>query len=278
MLGKGTAYTTPGNILSHLRGGRVVVRDVFTIAQNMWSDILGGWLSLLLLVGILALIFVLTQSGPAEMHTVLIRCRDIGLKLTMWSITLLVVILGSTELPREVYNETIFFLLTKPIMRYHIILGKLAGLLVVAHSYIIFQTVVSVLVMAIRGLGPDWGFILETLLIGARVTILASSVIMFSTVLPEFPTIFFSAAYLVMGFLVNLLDTLIVCGPFGLVTRIALRFLYYGAPNYSLFIPNRLVEAAVSWQYILGIAGYALIYTTLLTWLATWLFSRREFN
>lgn len=147
-----------------------------------------------------------------------------------------------------------------------------------AHSYILLQTVVSILAMAIRGIGPDWGFFLGSLLVTAQVTIVAASVVMFSTILAEFPTISFSAMYLLMGILMSLLDALITCAPFEVGLRMLLRIVYYSAPNFNLFVSYRLAEAATSWKFVLGAAGYTLFYTALLAWLGMWAFSRREFS
>ncbi|GAG37480.1 unnamed protein product, partial [marine sediment metagenome] len=191
------------------------MHDVFTIAGQTFRGTVKGQLSLLFLVGIVVLGVVLVQSGPDDPRAVAAKCRTVGLQITLWTSLLLVVIAGSAELPREVHSGTIYFLLTKPVVRRDIVFGKLAGLIAVAYSYVLLQTIVSIVVIWIRGVDPNWAFFLETLLITGRVTILAASVVMFSTALGEFPTIFFCAVYLMMGILMSLLDTLITCGPFG---------------------------------------------------------------
>ncbi len=255
------------------------MRDALTIARRMFRDAMGGWVSLLFVVGIVALCVVLLRSSPHELHDLVVRNREIGLQVTLWTTVLLVVIVGSTALPREIETGTIFFLLTKPISRFHVILGKLAGLLGVTYSFILLQTIISVAVAVIRaGVAPDWNFVLGTMLLTGRVTILASAAIMFSSVLSEFPTIFFSAAYLAVGTMICLVDTLIMYGSFDWEIRLFLRIVYYSVPNFNLFVPSMLANATGSWGFVVGAAGYTVCYAAMLTWLALWAFSRREFH
>ncbi|OGV61522.1 MAG: hypothetical protein A3K19_07230 [Lentisphaerae bacterium RIFOXYB12_FULL_65_16] len=257
---------------------RPLLRDIYTIAECMVRKLVQGWLLFLIAVGVGALLVVSFQTGPEDIKEVLTKCRENGILVTTWTSLLLVIIAGSMELPREVQSETILFLLAKPILRRDIVLGKLAGLLVVGFAFVLLQTVVSVTVIGIRGLGPDWRFTVQTVLILARVSILASAVILFSTSLPEFQTIFLSAMYLGLGCIMYLLDALLVSGYLHWSVNWVFRFSYYFAPNFSILSLSGLSGYRAPVPFVIHAVGYAASYSMLLTLAALFVFRKREFG
>jgi ABC-type transport system involved in multi-copper enzyme maturation permease subunit len=244
----------------------------------MIRKLLQGWLLLLLIVGICLQVAFFFYSAPKTHAEILLDCQRFGLMATYVSTILLVIVAGSIELPRDIETGGLLFVLSKPVTRAHVLLGKVFGLMTLGVVSVILQSILGAAVLAFRGLTPGSGFLLSVFFIVTKTSILSASVVMFSVWLPEFATLFFSALYLVLALQMNLVDLFVRYFPLDWFLTFLLRCCYYLVPNFShLALPVNTLHRG-GWLFALSTAGYAFFYCLLLIWVSLWGFYHREFS
>lgn len=190
---------------------------------------------------------------------------------------LITTFIGISLIFREMEKRTIYLILSKPIPRYHFLVGKFLGLSLTLLGALVVLVVVFSLILALKGgfnghtLLAFYTIYLEWLII-AGIAILFSS---FST--PLLSTMLTLSAFL-MGHLTESLLMLkgrLASGMAGGV----LTALFYALPNLELFnIRSQIVHnLSLPSSYFLTTTAYWILYLATLLMFASWLFQKKDF-
>jgi ABC-type transport system involved in multi-copper enzyme maturation permease subunit len=251
---------------------------VYTIGWYMSKKLLHGWLLLLLIIGVVAELFVTCQTGPEELALLLKNCRQNGYQTAFICAAVLTVLAGSVEIPREIETGTIMLILTKPLKKRDVIVGKFVGLLLIAGAVYCSLSLLGVIVTTVRGLNFQALYLLPGVLLLLKLVICCAVTIFFSAALSEIPTIFFSVMYLLLGTFMDQVDYFLRFSPMDPLLTLCFRFVYYLIPNLAHLSPYALLEQSHATFQTMGFGfAYTMVYTMLFLFLATCHFSGREF-
>jgi ABC-type transport system involved in multi-copper enzyme maturation permease subunit len=218
--------------------------------------------------------------------------KDLGLSAISLFGLFIAVFIGIGLVSKEVERRSIYSLLSKPIHRYQLVLGKYAGLtLTLAVNVAIMSAVLYVILAAMSMVIPgdvqrvwgaptlDPGLLKAIVLIFFELMLLTAIALFFST---------FSSPMLSAGFTFGLF----IVGHFSAdlrnfdqvvdsqaAARVA-RGLYWVLPNLAQFdVKAQVVHAQrVPYGYLALTAAYAAVYISILLTLASFVFSRRDFK
>ena len=218
--------------------------------------------------------------------------KDLGLAATAIFGLFIAIFIGIGLVSKEVERRSIYALLSKPISRPQLILGKYAGLVLTLAVNVAVMTVAIYAVLvymtwttpppiqsAWDAPGVDPALLKALLLIFVELMLITALALFFST----FSTPILSAAltlglYIVGHFNADLRNFEQVVDSRA-VARLA-RALYHVLPDLSAFdVKTQVVHGLpVSGGYLALTAGYGLLYIALLLIMATLIFSRRDFK
>ena len=128
---------------------------MFTIAQNTIRELVRNrFFSLILFLGgiFILISFALETLALGEITRVL---YDFGLSFIELTGFAVILFLGGGMIAREVEGRTIYLMLSKPIARSSIILGKFIGFSVVMLAMVAFQTLILLGMLMLRNIAID---------------------------------------------------------------------------------------------------------------------------
>ncbi len=209
---------------------------------------------------------------------------DFGLASIRLFGTLIAILLGVGLVSKEIEKRTLYIVLAKPIGRSEFLFGKYAGLLLTLGVNTVIMGVGLYLTLMLNrfrwGL-PVWD--LEPRLIDAialtylELALLTAVALLFSTFTTTTLATIFTLSIFVIG---HLSGDLMTMGAKLEVqsTVVLLKGIYYTLPNLSYFnIRAQVVHnIPVASAYLFFVFCYALLYTTLLMGIATFIFKRRD--
>jgi Cu-processing system permease protein len=218
--------------------------------------------------------------------------KDLGLSATSVFGLFIAVFIGIGLVSKEVERRSVYSLLSKPIDRYQLVVGKYAGLaLTLALNVAVMAAALyAVLVYTAWGIDPivqhawdapalDPALLEAVALILVELLVVTAIALFFST----FSTPILSAAFTFGLFIVGHFSTdlrnfdQVVDSP--AAVRLA-RGLYWVLPNLAQFdVKSQIVHGQrVPAGYMALTTGYAALYTAVLLTLAVYIFSRRDFK
>jgi ABC-type transport system involved in multi-copper enzyme maturation permease subunit len=189
---------------------------------------------------------------------------------------IITVFLGASIIQKEIERRTLYFILSKPVSRAQLVLGKFFGLLAAILLTIALMAVIYLAVVAIEGGGFDW---LGLVAIGFQMlemALLTALLVFFSSIVRPLTATICSVLLLFAG---HLLPTVVQnAKAAGGATYKLVFLLYYLLPNLAKFDMRELAAhaVAVSPQAVLFAALYAAAYAAILLLLAVEFFKRRE--
>jgi hypothetical protein len=126
------------NEITHLRIRRIWAISDVSFAESIRRRVL--WVTPFAILGVIAISLLQHTSDPQDSIRQTIKYCLFASGLL---VTLTAVILASTNLPREIENRVIFTVVTKPITRLEIVLGKVLGFIRVSGVIVIIMGVFS---------------------------------------------------------------------------------------------------------------------------------------
>jgi ABC-type transport system involved in multi-copper enzyme maturation permease subunit len=239
-----------------------------------------------LLVGASYLIGQLTAGQDVKI------IKDLGLAATSLFGVFIAIFIGIQLVSKEVERRSIYSLLSKPMTRHELIVGKYLGLVLTLLANVVVMTVALYAVLgimlwsqpaqaklALEAPVLDPAMMLATLLIFAELTIVTACALFFSS----FSSPMLSAAltfglYVIGQFNGDLkrFDQVVASRPAAWMARA----LYYTLPNLAPFdIKAAVVHGRqVAPAYVLLTLGYAVLYVAALLVVTAAVFSRRDFK
>lgn len=179
------------------------------IALNTYSEarhnkvlhIAGGFAAVLILFSLF--------MGEVSLHQNEKVVKDIGMAAISLLGVFVAVFMGVNSLHRELQGRTIYSLMSKPIDRKHILLGKYLGMVLVITSVVVMMTIYLYLVTSFMESSLDLSLIPALSLITVELYVVAAMALFFSS----FSTPFLSGFFTVGCFLVGRLSHML--GQFG---------------------------------------------------------------
>jgi len=255
------------------------MRGVVAIAQNTVREVIRQRVVLVLAlfgVGLVAASQVLSPLALGEGRKVV---TDFGLAGSSLLATLLVVVLGSSLLHKELERRTIYAVMAKPIRRGEFLLGKFCGLWITAAALVagMFAIVLGVVTVA-YGETP-WIVAGAMTLTVLELGVITAIVVFYSSFTTPALTAFFTAATVVAG---NFADDLLYFGTQGASLWLArvTEGVYWILPHLTVFNARGSVVhgIAVAPERLAFAAAYGLLYLLALLIVAGAIFERREFR
>jgi len=218
--------------------------------------------------------------------------KDLGLAATLIFGLFLAIFIGIGLVSKEVERRSIYSLLAKPIERYHLVLGKYAGLslTLLVNVTIMALALYAVLAYMRLGIAPEieraWDapaldprLLQAILLIFVELLVVTAIALFFSTFSSPLLSAAFTFGLVVVGHFSNELRNFqdVVNSPGAAWIAKAL---YWVVPNLAQFdVKAQVVHGqTVHAGYIAFAMGYAALYIAMLLVIASYVFSRRDFK
>lgn len=252
------------------------MNNIITITKNTFYEAIRD--RILIAIFAFALLFIastiiLSSLSLGEDMKII---KDFGLAgIYIFSI-IITIFLGATLISKEFENNTLYLLLSKPVSKTQIILGKFFGLYSAIFLTTLLMSVAYLIVVAIKGGGFDFLALSAILLNLFEISIFISVSILFSTIFSPLLSTIFSILILYIGHSLPMI--LKFADKSDSWARYLLYPIYYLLPNLEKFnlrnvvVHSQFISAS---EYLLSIL-YAVIYSIVLLYIAKLAFENEE--
>jgi ABC-type transport system involved in multi-copper enzyme maturation permease subunit len=189
---------------------------------------------------------------------------------------IITVFLGASIIQKEIERRTLYFILSKPVSRVQLVLGKFFGLLGAILLTVALMAAIYLAVVALEGGGFDALGLQAILFQMFEMALLTALMVFFSSVVRPLTATICSMLLLFTG---HLLPSVVQnAKALGSSAHSLILSLYYILPNLAKFDVRELAAhgIAMSPQAMLFAALYAVAYSAILLILAVECFKRRE--
>jgi len=252
---------------------------VAAIARNTLREVARERVFLVILlfgIGLAGVSLVLAPLALGEGPKVVL---DFGLAGASALATLVVVVLGSSLLHKELDRRTIYAVMAKPIRRAEFLAGKYAGLWIGAAALLVAMTGLTAALLPLSGGRMPWAIGGALLLSLAELVIVTAIVVFFSSFTTPLLTAFFTLAMILAG---HFAEDLLYFGTHGASRFVAhaTEAAYWLLPHLEVFNARGFVVygEAVGSERLLFAAAYAALYGAALLAAAAAIFERRDFR
>ena len=216
--------------------------------------------------------------------------KDFALASMSISGLMMSVFVGIGLIQKEIQRKTILTLLAKPLPRWHFIVGKYIGLLMVLAVNVLIMTLVFFLVLLSIGIRPDPSLLLAIYLVFLEMAVVVAVALLFSAFSTPTLSALFTLGVYVAGHLAgDILNHLSFIQKFG--SRLQgtptispfdqkiIHGVYYIIPNLENFnIRGRIVyHLPLGEHYVLYTTFYGLAFISMYLLIASLWFSKRDF-
>lgn len=187
------------------------------------------------------------------------------------------IITGCNIISRDIQLQTIYAVMSKPVRRWEIVLGKSLGLWMLLAVNILIMGACFYAIASLHRLSPPLALIWALIFILFEVIVIGELSILFSLVSQGYLSIIFSLVTYVIGHMTS--DLKLFCHATGSKPVIFIsNLIFFAFPDLSAFdIKNQIVHGfSVSPAFFSYGFGYSLAYTVLITGLACILFRSKE--
>lgn len=245
------------------------VQASLAVAESVWKRVLDPMFGMILLAGAgLSLLLGLNlEMGKAE--------TTLGVMLIQASLSLIIIFIGTTEIPRDLETKNAQFFLSKPLGRGGYVLGKYLGILIL--GLMLLCTYASCLAIGsiIQGRWDARHFIIMMGQMYLQMSTLAALVVFISVFLPELAATIFGVVFYLVSYLVFIIPPVIqlfIPKYIGQVCMIT----YYPLPNWQHFVWS--MEGIKFWHFLPLLFMYTVAYSTVVLMLAAHFFRKRDLN
>ena len=205
--------------------------------------------------------------------------RDLGLSAVSTFTVLLIILVGTGMVYREIQQRTIDTLLTQPVGRSHFILGKFFGLYGSILVSVLALGAVYLAVVALFGGGLFPGLLLAIGLTALEAMVVTAVAIFFSSVASPLLSSLFTFLVLLAGHFGGTLKALAEQSGGPVLSGIT-RAMYFVLPSLHQFdVRNNILSSIpVPTAQVVGCAVYAVLYSSALIVCTILVFRRRDFD
>ncbi len=252
---------------------------IFAIVENTFKEALRQRLLVLLIVFSVILIFISLFLEPFAIGESPKILRDIGLAVATMFGVFVVIIIGSTLVHKDIEKKTIYTVITKPVRRSEILIGKFLGLFLLIVILECGMVMIHQLVIFIYEGSFDFSLLLALPFSLLEIMVLLGILLLFSSFSSPALSAIFGIIFFVVGHASPDLKL------FADQVKVpALKYLahgfYYVLPNLENF--NYRLELVyhlpIHADQLLYSTCYGLIYIVFLLYFANLLFEKREFK
>ncbi|PIR87178.1 MAG: hypothetical protein COU11_01725 [Candidatus Harrisonbacteria bacterium CG10_big_fil_rev_8_21_14_0_10_49_15] len=251
------------------------MKTILAIAKNTFRETLRDKI-LYTILGF-ALVFIISDiffAAIANNDTAMVK--SFGLAAIYLFGTVITIFLASSIIYKEIERRTLYFVLSKPVSRAHVILGKFAGLLAAIVLTILLMTVVYLAVVLVSGAGFDYMALVAVFFQLLEAGLFIAILVFFSSFLAPLPSILSATMLLFVGHMLPtaLANIKVIGGPLYGFAKGA----YYILPNLEKFNVRNLVvhDLGVSSSVLFVTVAYGVLYSSLLLIAAVYIFKKRE--
>lgn len=172
---------------------------MFNIALNTFREIIRNrFFSLIWFLGIVFILLslVLDTLALGEIRRVLFDFWLSFIEITGFAIVLF---LGGGMIAREIEWRTIYLMLSKPVRRGLIVLGKFVGFSAVIATVLVWESCILLLLLSIKWIAPDMLFFFALLWIWIKLEILLALILFFSTWVSPMMSMFMTVISYIIG-------------------------------------------------------------------------------
>lgn len=253
------------------------MRNILAIAQNTFRETIRDRILYVILVFATLMIVASLLAGSISLDQDARVIKDFSLASIFLFSILMAVFLGTNLVYKEFDKRTIFMLLSKPIKRSDVIIGKFLGL---AGTMLVMMSVMSVFFIAmIRYKTGGWDLItLQAIGFNyLEILIMIALTLMFSTFTAPIASAIYSLLIFVIGHSSSTIMHIIKNS--NGISKYALEGAYYLFPNLEKFnLRNSVVyNIGASGEQALWVLLYTAFYTILLLYLGIFILKKQEF-
>ncbi len=252
---------------------------MWAICENTFKEGLRQRILIILAIFALLIIVISVFLGPFALGEVPKIIRDFGLSAASFFSILIVIIIGSSLIKKDIEKRTIFTVITKPVRRSEIIIGKFIGLLFLIMIIQGMMTIIQQLVIFVFEGAFDPGILLALPFSLLEIMILLGILLVFSSFSSPTLSAIMGVVFYIIGHASPDLKLFADQSKMPAMKFIAYGF-YYIMPNlenfnFRLELVHKLPLYA---DQLMFTVAYGLIYTIFLVYLAILVFEGREFK
>lgn len=252
---------------------------IWAICENAFKEGLRQRILIILLIFAVLILVISVFLGPFALGEAPKITRDIGLAATSFFSVLIVIIIGSTLIHKDIEKRTIYTVVTKPVRRSEIIIGKFLGLFFLVAMIQGGMTIIQQLVLYIFEGSFDFSLLLALPYSFMEIMILIGILLVFSSFSSPTLSAIMGVIFYVIGHATPDLK-LFADQTEVVILKYCANAFYYILPNLENFnLRIDLVHKIPLYpDQMLFSVCYGLIYTIFLIYLAIIIFERREFK
>ncbi|MGB3479686.1 MAG: ABC transporter permease [bacterium] len=252
---------------------------IWAICENTFKEGLRQRILVILLAFAILIIVISVFLGPFALGEVPKIVRDVGLSAASFFSVLVVIIIGSTLIRKDIEKRTIFTVVTKPVWRSEIIIGKFIGLLLLIIIIQGTMTIIQQLVIFVFEGAFDLPILVALPFSLIEVMILLGILLVFSSFSSPTLSAIMGVIFYIIGHASPDLKLFADQSKIPAMKYLAYGF-YYIMPNlenfnYRLELVHKLPLYA---DQLIFTVAYGMIYTVFLIYLAILVFEGREFK
>lgn len=250
---------------------------ILDVARNTFKETIRNKVLYNILFFALGIILLSVSFGDWSVFARVQVMEDFGLATMSLTGLLLAVFIGVGMLGREISSRTVYGVLTKPIARWHFVLGKFFGLLATLFINYCIMIAFFWIVLTIYDGAPKANIGAAIFLIWIEMGVMISVAILFSTLASPMLSAIFTLAFYVCGHFNDLIGLVYLQKKDELIKSV-LHFVYYLLPNLEHFnIRERVVyDLAIPSNYVVLSTLYGSLYIALFLCIACIVFARKD--
>ena len=255
------------------------MHKIIAILENTFKECLRQKILLLLVIFAVLLIIISLFMEPFALGEAPKIIRDFGLAAAALFGVLTTIIIGSALIHKDIEKKTIYTVLSKPVKRGQVILGKFFGLSALVFILLSAMLVMHQLIILIYEGSPDIRLLISLPFTMIEVMVLLGILLLFSSFSSTTMTSIMGVIFFAVGHAMPDLKLFADQTNVPAVKTIAYGF-YYLLPNLENF--NLRIDLAYGlplyWDQLLFSILYGLMYTIFLLYITKIIFEHREFK
>jgi Cu-processing system permease protein len=253
------------------------MKSIALIALNTFRENIRNKILYTILLFAALLIVLSISFGEWSVFARVQVMEDFGLATMSISGLLLAVFIGVGMLGREITSKTIYTLLSRPIRRYNVLVGKFCGLLLTLFVNFGLMTIFFLLTLKYIGGSLQPELLPAVLLTWVEMALIVAVSLLFSTLTTPTLSALFTLAFYISGHYNDLIDVASIAQQRPLLA-LFLKALYYILPNLEHFnIRSRVIYGlGLPDGYVILTIVYGCLYIALFLLISAVIFSRKD--
>lgn len=251
---------------------------ILSIARVVYKESLRNRVILALIAMSILIIFLSVFISPIALGETERIIKDIGLSSISFFSMLIVLLAGTRLVYQEIEKKTIYLIVTKPVSRAQLIMGKYMGLLMIILTITAISGIFLILTVLVFNAGFTVNIVYAIILIFMQFALLSAIAVFFSTFTSPVLSGLFTLMIYIIGYLIKDLG-FFINSTVSIAVKLLIRAVMLIIPNfyYTDIKLHTVNNIPVCTDYIFFTVAYMLIYTVFFIYVSTIIFERKEF-